>query len=191
MLTRPMPKGRGFLGCSQRTRQAHPKVKRCDRLTRALGTWLSPPLHRRKFPQALRYCRQSTTRRARAPFIPSPEGRGLLTEKDNTPESGARRVSVCRTQAAHSCRGSLRQCRVQPRLLPALAVRCSQVFRPGEMLGPSGVGRIGLVREPVGFELGWGAVAQPALRSLLILPTDCATREQQGSDRLLVGRSST
>src|SRR5260221_4265563 len=185
-----MPKGRGFLGRSQRTRQAHPKVKRCDRLSRAVGTWLSPPLHRRKRRQALRYCRQSTTRRARAPFIPSPEGRGLLTEKDNTPESGARRVSVCRTQAAHSCRGSLRQCRVQPRLLPALAVRCSQVFRPGEMLGPSGVGGIGLVREPVGVELGWWSGGQPALRSLLILPTDCATREQQGRDRLLVGRSS-
>src|SRR5260370_14757134 len=80
-LTLPMPKGRGFLGCSQRTRHAHPKVKRCDRLTRALGTWLSPPLHRRTFPQALRYCRQSTTRRARAPFIPRTEVRGLLTEK--------------------------------------------------------------------------------------------------------------
>src|SRR5258708_37941437 len=77
-----MPKGRGFLGCSQRTRHAHPKVKRCDRLTRALGTWLSPPLHRRTFPQALRYCTQSTTRRARVPFIPRTEVRGLLTEKD-------------------------------------------------------------------------------------------------------------
>jgi hypothetical protein len=82
-LTLPMPKGRGFLGCSPRTRHAHPQVKRCDRLTRALGTWLSPPLHRRPFPQALRYCRQSTTRRARAPFIPRTEVRGLLTEKDN------------------------------------------------------------------------------------------------------------
>jgi transposase len=58
-------------------------VKRGDRLTRALRTWVSSSLHRRKFPQALRYCRQSTTRRARAPFLPSPEGRGLLTEKDN------------------------------------------------------------------------------------------------------------
>src|SRR5258707_14748297 len=92
MLTRPMPKGRGFLGCSQRTRQAHPKVKRCDRLTRAVGTWLSPPLHRRTFPQALRYCRQSTTRRARVPFIPRTEVRGLLAEKDNVPVS--RRVRV-------------------------------------------------------------------------------------------------
>src|SRR5258708_7659083 len=77
-----MPKGRGFLGCSQRTRHAHPKVKRCDRLTRAVGTWLSPPLHRRTFPQALRYCTQSTTRRARVPFIPRTEVRGLLTEKN-------------------------------------------------------------------------------------------------------------
>src|SRR5260221_4127864 len=50
-----MPKGRGFLGCSRRTRQAHPKVKPCDRLTRALEPWLSVPLHRRRFPQALRY----------------------------------------------------------------------------------------------------------------------------------------
>src|SRR5258705_1457110 len=50
-----MPKGRGFLGCSRRTRPAHPKVKRCDRLTRALEPWLSVPLHRRRFPQALRY----------------------------------------------------------------------------------------------------------------------------------------
>src|SRR5712664_4250451 len=50
-----MPQGRGFLGCSRRTRHAHPKVKRCDRLTRALEPWLSVPLHRRRFPQALRY----------------------------------------------------------------------------------------------------------------------------------------
>src|SRR5260370_41434094 len=50
-----MPKGRGFLGCSQRTRHATPKGERCDRLTRALVAWLSPPLHRRRFPQALRY----------------------------------------------------------------------------------------------------------------------------------------
>src|SRR5260370_22353784 len=82
-LTLPMPKGRGFLGCSQRTRHAHPKVKRCDRLTRALGTLLSAPLPKRTFPQALRYCMQSTTRRARVPFIPRTEVRGLLTEKDN------------------------------------------------------------------------------------------------------------
>jgi len=50
-----MPKGRGFLGCSQRTRHATPKGERRDRLTRALVAWLSPPLHRRRFPQALRY----------------------------------------------------------------------------------------------------------------------------------------
>src|SRR5260221_14626173 len=50
-----MPKGRGFLGCSQRTRHATPKGERCDRLTRALVAWVSPPLHRRRFPQALRY----------------------------------------------------------------------------------------------------------------------------------------
>src|SRR5258708_4515741 len=50
-----MPKGRGFLGCSQRTRHATPKGERCDRLTRALVAWLSPPLHRRRFPQSLRY----------------------------------------------------------------------------------------------------------------------------------------
>src|SRR5260221_3521876 len=50
-----MPKGRGFLGCSRRTRHARPKAKRCDRLTRSLGPWLSAPLHRRRFPQALRY----------------------------------------------------------------------------------------------------------------------------------------
>src|SRR5260221_1498361 len=50
-----MPKGRGFLGCSQRTRHATPKGERCDRLTRALVAWLSPPIHRRRFPQALRY----------------------------------------------------------------------------------------------------------------------------------------
>src|SRR5712664_3457864 len=50
-----MPQGRGFLGCSRRSRHAHPKVKRCDRLTRALEPWLSVPLHRRRFPQALRY----------------------------------------------------------------------------------------------------------------------------------------
>src|SRR5260221_10552389 len=80
----PQLKPGGFLGCSQRTRPAHSKVKRCDRLTRAVRTWVSSSLHRRTFPQALRYGTQSTTRRARAPFIPSPEGRGLLAEKDNT-----------------------------------------------------------------------------------------------------------
>src|SRR5260221_2941934 len=79
----PQLKPGGFLGCSQRTRPAHPKVKRCDRLTRALRTWVSSSLHRRTFPQALRYGTQSTTRRARAPCIPSPQGRGLLAEKDN------------------------------------------------------------------------------------------------------------
>src|SRR5258708_22573184 len=78
----PRPKPGGFLGCSQRTRQAHPEVKRCDRLTRAVRAWVSSSLHKRKFPQALRYYRPSTTRRARAPFIPRPEGRGLLAEKD-------------------------------------------------------------------------------------------------------------
>src|SRR5258707_5774762 len=78
----PQLKPGGILGCSQRTRPAHPKVKRCDRLTRAVRTWVSSSLHRRTFPQALRYGRQSTTRRARAPCIPSPEGRGLLAEKN-------------------------------------------------------------------------------------------------------------
>src|SRR5260370_21231868 len=95
-----MPKGRGFLGCSQRTRHAHPKVKLCDRLTRALGTWLSPPLHRRTFPQALRYCTQSTTRRARAPCIPRTEVRGLLTEKDKGAGAGAHVVRPAAPQRA-------------------------------------------------------------------------------------------
>src|SRR5260370_13848657 len=115
-----MPKGRGFLGCSQRTRHAHPQVKRCDRLTRALGTWLSPPLHRRTFPQALRYCTQSTTRRARAPFIPRTEGRGLLTEKDKASCAPLRdtlplRAVVGQTEvalsAALSAAGSMRASR--------------------------------------------------------------------------------
>ena len=30
-------------------------ARRCDRLTRSLAAWISPPLHRRRFPQALRY----------------------------------------------------------------------------------------------------------------------------------------
>ena len=103
-LTLPMPKGRGFLGCSPRTRHAHPKVKRCDRLTRALDSWLSSPLHRRKFPQALRYCRQSTTRRARTPFIPSPQGRGLLAENDKqTPlKLGEARDDHCVVSSIHA-----------------------------------------------------------------------------------------
>src|SRR5260221_9997011 len=50
-----MPKGRGFPGRTLRTRHAHPKGRRCDRLTRSLDSWLSSPLHRRRFPQALRY----------------------------------------------------------------------------------------------------------------------------------------
>ena len=50
-------------------------------LTRALAPWLSAPLHRRKFPQTLRYADSIAYRAQTTPFIPSPHGRGLGTQE--------------------------------------------------------------------------------------------------------------
>src|SRR5258708_10879906 len=92
-----MPKGRGFLGCSQRTRPATPKGERCDRLTRALVAWLSPPLHRRRFPQALRYVDSLAHGEPERPSSPALKGgvfwrRKIIHERLTLSASARRRL---------------------------------------------------------------------------------------------------
>src|SRR5258706_4029170 len=96
-----MPKGRGFLGCSQRTRHATPKGERCDRLTRALVAWLSPPLHRRRFPQALRYVDSLAHGEPERPSSPALKGGVFWRRKIKrppTPEAGRICVPHCDCQ---------------------------------------------------------------------------------------------
>src|SRR5260221_2660847 len=96
-----MPKGRGFLGCSQRTRHATPKGERCDRLTRALVAWLSPPLHRRRFPQALRYVDSLAHGEPERPSSPALKGgvfwRRKITASQPVPSGSRRSDALCYT----------------------------------------------------------------------------------------------
>jgi hypothetical protein len=80
MLTAPPGSSRGIPGPNTAAR-ASPVG-----LTRSLGAWVSHPLHRRRFPQALRYVdnlaqafyvRQAERRRR---FLPMAKARGLRAE---------------------------------------------------------------------------------------------------------------
>src|SRR5262245_51392353 len=73
LLTAPPAYRQGIRGPKPAHRTA---VLRLDCLTRSLGAWVSPALHRRRCPPVLRYRRRLPPPPGRA-AIPSPTGRGL------------------------------------------------------------------------------------------------------------------
>src|SRR5260221_158776 len=154
-----MPKGRGFLGCSQRTRHATPKGERCDRLTRALVAWLSPPLHRRRFPQALRYVdslahgeperpsspalkggvfwrrkiREASATRGHtgALWLPSPEGRGAgVGASEGTESVTPQASSACRSGCPLAARAESSRQRPRARLAARRPPHSAARWRP-------------------------------------------------------------
>lgn len=82
-LTLPTAGAVGFLGHSLRTRQADVCCDR-DRLTRAVVAWVSPPLHRRRFPRALRYRERRVHRLPERHSSPCLKTGGIWRRVDNS-----------------------------------------------------------------------------------------------------------